>query len=397
MSKHDADQYSAISRFFHWGIAFLILGLIPVGFYMSHMAFSPLKLEIYGVHKSLGLTVLLLAVLRIAYRIYKAPPKSLSTYKVWENFFSKTIHVVLYVAIIVMPVLGWVMSSAGDFSVSFFGLFDMPRIVEKDAFIFGVARSVHEIASFVVIGAVGLHVVGALKHHFIDGDVTLIRMGGRPVFGFIAIFVLIVALAILIRAEMSEHHDDAVVAVEKTVAPLDDVSVDAQVWDIDVANSSIGFSFYQYGSEVSGSFNVFDGEIIFDPDDLVRSAARIVIDVNSIATGSGDRDGQARSDVWFDAQNFPQMMFESARFAQGAQANQFVVEGFLNLRGVRLPVSFPFLLDVTQGDAGARQAKMVARLTLNRLDFGVGQGEWESTEAIGNAVEIDLNVVASQL
>lgn len=205
MSHDDTHNYNPVSRVFHWLVAVLILGLIPVGFYMEQMSSSPLKFEIYGWHKSLGISVLLLAFLRVGWKIYKKPPSSLTTHKCWEKLLSKTIHIVLYIAIFVMPLSGWVMSNSGGYAVQFFGLFEMPKLVEKDKFISDLARSVHEIAGFVVMGCVGFHVVGALKHHYSDKDATLTRMGGRPVVGFIAILVLLLTVGVVVRGALVER------------------------------------------------------------------------------------------------------------------------------------------------------------------------------------------------
>lgn len=222
MSQHDTQNYNSLSRFVHWIMAALILGLVLVGFFMAQMDSAPLKFEIYGWHKSLGITVLLLALIRVAWKFYKKPPASLSAHKNWEKLLSKTIHIVLYVSLFVMPLSGWVMSSSGGHAVHFFGLFELPQIAAKDKVISGLARSVHYYAALGVVGSVALHVVGALKHHFMDKDVTLTRMGGRPVFGVIAIVVLLVSIGVLVRGELAERQAKSAavsVAAEVVEAP----------------------------------------------------------------------------------------------------------------------------------------------------------------------------------
>ena len=121
--SNDASRYNAEARFFHWVSAFLILVLLPLGFYMVAMDFSPVKLQLYGLHKSLGLIVLLLVVMRLGWRLSFGTPASLNTHKSWEKALSKTIHFVLYLAIFLMPISGWVMSSAGGFSDDIFRRF----------------------------------------------------------------------------------------------------------------------------------------------------------------------------------------------------------------------------------------------------------------------------------
>lgn len=175
--KNTSDTYGAIAKFFHWSIALLILGLIVVGLYMESLPSSPDKYEIYGLHKSFGLMVLWLAGLRIIWRSFNKQPTPHATHKTWERTLSKIIHFFLYVAMIGMPLTGWLMSSAGGHGVSFFGL-DMPALMNKDADFGKLMNNTHRLLSYALIGAVLLHAAGALKHHFIDRDNTLIRMVG---------------------------------------------------------------------------------------------------------------------------------------------------------------------------------------------------------------------------
>ena len=128
----EISKFHFISKSFHWLMAGMILGLLFVGFYMVGLAFSPFKLQVYGLHKSFGILVLVLGILRLGWRFIASSPKPLVTHKRWEKFLSHIIHVVLYGVIFAMPVSGWLMSSAGDFPVGLFGLFEMPDLIAKD-------------------------------------------------------------------------------------------------------------------------------------------------------------------------------------------------------------------------------------------------------------------------
>lgn len=397
--KHDPSKYNAGARFFHWASAFLILILLPMGFYMGGMEFSPAKLQVIGLHKSLGLSVLLLVLMRISWRIFFKPPSALSTHEQWERLLSKTIHVVLYIAILFIPISGWVMSSAGDFPISFFGLFEMPNIVQKDENIFEFSRSVHEYLALVIIGCVGLHVIGALKHQWIDKDATMQRMGASSLLGFLAILFLGAATLLWGLGELSHYGqgdvrdtslEQQIGASESVVQVFED---GLEVWSIDSENSEIGFTFLQYGSSVNGSFGSFAGDIVFDPDDLDHATAVIEIDAASIKTGSADRDGQAISQDWFAADSNPTITFKSDRFSK-LSANQYEVEGQLEIKGIALPVSFPFVLDIHDLRDGYQEAIMVAELELDRTAFHVGEGQWESGEAIDKVVKINLKLRA---
>ncbi|MCB9983810.1 MAG: cytochrome b [Rhodospirillales bacterium] len=192
--SENSDQYNLAARVFHWGMALLIFGALIAGFIMTDMPRSPTKFEIYGVHKSVGVLILTLGFMRLIWRFMGAYPASLPTHAQWEKFLAKTIHIVLYISIFVMPLSGLVMSMAGGHDVGFFGLFKFPQFVGKNPELSEVAEEVHEACALILVGALGLHVAGALKHHFIDRDTTVARMGGNPVFGVIGILLTLTVL-----------------------------------------------------------------------------------------------------------------------------------------------------------------------------------------------------------
>ncbi len=169
-------SYHFISKIFHWIVGLMMLGLLTLGYYMSGLEGSPFKYGLYGWHKSFGILVLMLAVLRLTWRFYLGAPEGLGTHKRWEKILSKVTHVVLYGAIFAMPLSGWLMSSAGGHGVKFFGLFKMPALMAKNKAWGGVFNQTHEILGYMILASVILHVAGALKHHFLDKDETVRRM-----------------------------------------------------------------------------------------------------------------------------------------------------------------------------------------------------------------------------
>lgn len=396
--KNTAQSFGVVARAFHWSMALVMLGLLALGFWMVWMPVSPFKFELYGWHKSFGLVILGFGVMRLFWRFMSVHPAALPSHAQWERFLSITIHIVLYISIIGMPLSGWLMSSAGEYPVRFFGMFDMPVLSGKNEALYDLMKVVHELFSFALIGAIGLHIAGALKHALLDRDETLRRMGGRVWIGILALAVLCVpaTFAVLdiagrvgkaskvVEVGSIEGHDSA------AVSPL---SADVQSWVIDSGASSLEFAFDQYGQSVSGYFEAWSGEIAFDPDNLAGSAAVIRIDISSIRTGSATRDAQAHDGEWFDVAAHPFGVFESESF-EALGANRYRVHGALSLRGVELPVSFPFSLKISEKDGGRRAADMDADLVLERLAFGIGQGQWKSAEAIGNSVNIRLKVRA---
>ncbi len=173
------DSYSKIAKLLHWSVAILIIGLIAVGLYMEGLDYdgpTGTKMQLYGTHKALGVVVLGIMFVRIAWRIASKYPKSLGTHQAWEKILSKIVHGVLYLMAFSMPLSGWAMSSSHGYPVSMFGLFDMPALVEKNEIRGELFAEIHEIGGYALIAVIVLHVVGALKHHIIDKDDTIKRM-----------------------------------------------------------------------------------------------------------------------------------------------------------------------------------------------------------------------------
>ncbi|MBU0859630.1 MAG: cytochrome b, partial [Alphaproteobacteria bacterium] len=175
--KNTTLTYGTVARYIHWATAFIVLFLLALGLYMEDLDFSPQKLALYGLHKSFGFTVLGLVIVRILWRAANPAPHHLATHQRWEVLLARFMHVCLYLALIGMPLSGWVMSSAADFPHTFFNLFSMPDLIPgKNDALYKLSRLAHGWCAYALIAAIGLHMAGALKHHVIDRDSTLRRM-----------------------------------------------------------------------------------------------------------------------------------------------------------------------------------------------------------------------------
>ena len=170
------ENYSPIAKSFHWVTAVLIIFLLGLGLYMVGLDYSDTKMELYGLHKSLGAVVLLVIACRLLWRITHNYPEALETHKKWEHFLAKAAHVALYVVAFLMPMSGWLMSQSYGYPVPVFGLIELPVLVDKDVIRGEFLAAVHFYLGYTLIGLIGLHVLGALKHHFLDSDNTLRRM-----------------------------------------------------------------------------------------------------------------------------------------------------------------------------------------------------------------------------
>ncbi len=168
------------------------------------------------------------------------------------------------------------------------------------------------------------------------------------------------------------------------------------VWTVE-DGSSLGFSAKQQDVPVPGSFEVFDAEILFDPDDLESSRLKIDIDVTSITTGHAGRDATLNSPSFFDSAQWPRAIFESTELVRTGDG-QYEALGMLTIRDVTREVTLPFTLEIEDDpDDPTRQlARARGELVISRLDYGVGQGDWASTVTVADEVVIAIDITASK-
>ncbi|MCB9990376.1 MAG: cytochrome b/b6 domain-containing protein [Rhodospirillales bacterium] len=397
--KNTTESYGIAAKGLHWVMALMVLGLLLLGFYMGGLDFSPFKLSLYGWHKSFGTLVLFLVAFRLAWRLANPRPAHIKTHKGWEKALAALVHILLYAGMIVMPLSGWLMSSAGDFAHSFFGLFEMPDLVGKDKDLFRQMREVHEVGAFMILAAIFLHAAGAFKHHFIDKDGTLRRMlpAMCPRLGAglaLLLFVTLAGGAVLFAVLEEEHESKEAAPVQVSVGSPASPEIgahDITAWQIVKEQSRISFQVTVQGETFSGTFEDFDGVIRFDPDKLDQSFADISVQIASVKTGSEERDSYIRMPVWLDAQAFPAARFVSTRFTADRQGG-YVVDGALTLRGVSADMSIPFTLDINDD-----RADMQARFTISRPDYGIGGEEWGGGDTVGHQVDITVDLVTEPL
>lgn len=396
--ENTEDEYGFLARAFHWVIAFLIVGLIPVGFGMGTLENSPFKFEIYAMHKSFGLLVFFLGIGRLVWRFFSSPPEHLETHARWEVTLAGAAHFWLYVCIIGMPLTGWLMSSALEFPVPFFG-YSLPWIIGKDMDLGMLFGDAHEILAYTLLVVLGLHVAGALKHHVLDKDATLKRMAYiKAGWGFVGFIVCVMGLSYLLSASvivsgfLGKAQEQIAAPVESAAPPADlpDTStLPEHGWAIIPSQSSLTFTTTMYGTPFTGTFGDFNGDIVFDPNNLAGSKARIRIGLDNVKTGDADRDSSIVGPDWFNASSNPDAIFETISI-EHAQSDNYIAIGNLTIRGVKMPVSLPFTL-VINGDT----AKMTGTAKVDRMDFGMGGEQWDDPQTVGHDVEIavDLSVV----
>jgi cytochrome b561 len=171
MLTNSVDRYGLVSRFLHWAMALLILTMIGVGAYMTDLAREdPLRAQLYTLHKETGVTLLGLAVIRILWILIARAPVMPAALQRWEVVLAKSTVGLLYLLMLATPIAGFLMTNATGKPVSYFGLFDLPLLIGENHDVHEILEEVHGFLAFTILALVGLHVLGALKHRFIDAD-----------------------------------------------------------------------------------------------------------------------------------------------------------------------------------------------------------------------------------
>ena len=169
-------RYGAVAQTFHWLIAALIVSQFVLANWAADLPLGAHKLALLARHKSFGMTILMLALLRLLWRLNNPPPELPPGMTPLERVLARATQVAFYVLLFVMPLSGWLMSSAKNYSVSWFGLFTWPNLIGKDEAKFDFFRSTHHILSDALFVIAVLHILAALKHHFWNKDDVLSRM-----------------------------------------------------------------------------------------------------------------------------------------------------------------------------------------------------------------------------
>lgn len=173
--KNGFNHFGVVAIFLHWIMAILLIALVGLGLYMVRIPISAEKLKLYGWHKEFGILALMLVLVRLTWRLTNTTP-SLMSLPWWERYAARAAHWAFYVLMFLIPISGWLITSAAGLPVSFFGWFTLPNLVtanENQRLLF---MEVHEWLAYALIVVFCMHVGGALKHYLINRDDIMQRM-----------------------------------------------------------------------------------------------------------------------------------------------------------------------------------------------------------------------------
>jgi cytochrome b561 len=174
--RNTTRSWGSVSKALHWIIVLLIINQWVIGMRADALPLGLAKLQVLAWHKSFGITILALAVVRLVWRWMNPVPDLTSETRPWERALAKISHLLLYALIFALPLSGWLMSSAKNFPVSWFNLLQLPDLVAPNEALFEQLRSLHHTLFAVLVAVAVVHAAGALKHHFVDRNDVLRRM-----------------------------------------------------------------------------------------------------------------------------------------------------------------------------------------------------------------------------
>jgi cytochrome b561 len=178
-AAHPAGQYGAIAKLFHWVTLSLMLVALPLGFVIQHVKDAS-KMGFYALHESAGLTILFVALARLAWRWFSPPPSQPNHMPKMLRTASTAVHHALYGMLILQPILGFMATNAWGFpmrgATAYLGFIEFPKFMEAWESLAKILSLLHSIGGWLLVVLIALHVGGALFHHAIRRDGTLMRM-----------------------------------------------------------------------------------------------------------------------------------------------------------------------------------------------------------------------------
>jgi cytochrome b561 len=435
MAQAESRRYAVVAILLHWAIAIGILAMIPFGWWMSDLIHEP-ETRAHGVaafqlHKSIGLSILVLSLARLGWRLMNPPPPLPSGMTQWERLAAVATHWGFYAIMIALPLSGWAYVSSGFDAEGrplaaptyWFGLFEVPHLPIANAAegvrqaAAAASMSAHSALAWGAIVLAVLHVAGALKHQILSKDSVMSRMvpgvpnpeGDEPAsparrlslgvgLGAVVLAALALTIVALTPPANSEPSPETAAATASAIPaatagagalPIQDNRA-AQVWRIDPSSSSIRFTGQNAGAAFSGQFPRFTGDIAFNPNALARSRVRIAIDTTAITMADAMQATTLRQREWFDVANFDDAEFKAETF-RALGGDRFEATGTLEIKGQEIPVVLPFTVTIANG-----VATMTGEVRIDRVAAGLGLTTDPNAQWVSREIVVSIQVRATE-
>ncbi len=418
-----AIRYSATAMMLHWVIAALIVFNFALGERTEHLPRGPELFSAFQLHKSVGITVLLLSLWRLWARLRHPRPAPAADLG-WAKRLSSLVHAGFYVVMIGAPITGWIIVSTAKTKIPTL-LFDVIRwphlpLGGGDA-LHEAAEVGHEVLAKAAIALLILHVVGAVRHQFQLKDAILERMmpvtragigslllaagllGGSfalgragPLPGLSGVSgapaptppaaagVNAATVPALMAPEIEQPKTDEEAdkkAADEEAKTVAEVSGPVPQWQV-TPGGRLGFGVQVSGEGVSGSFARWDAAIAFDPDRLAQSSIKASIDLASVNSGDSERDDMLGGADFFATSAHPRASFV-ADDIRAKGDGRYEARGMLNIKGQAQPMRVAFTLNIKGDNATAKGTAQI-----DRRKFSIGTGQFAGDDTVSHAVGV---------
>ena len=382
------ERYGAVAVVLHWTIAAAILANLGLGWWMHHAidvaATQARAVDAFQVHKSLGLTVLVLSVLRLAWRLtHRAPPLPV-TMPGWQRASARLVQWALYALMVVVPLSGWTYVSAqwrdgAPLAVPtlWFGLFQVPHIFDAAAVALDERAAIavrnhtaHFWLAWTMAGLFVVHAAAALRHHFAHRDTVMGGMLPRRG-GGLAVGVAVLVLAVLSTLSVTRPGRSSIGGISGVPGG----------WVIDPA-SEIAFSGSNAGTPFRGRFTSWQANIRFQPKMLVTAT----VDTGSARDGDAMHEETLREDEWFDVDDHPTASYRVERVVP--QLDGALLEGTLIIKD--RPIKVPAL----RLTAAENEVRIEGRFEVDRAEADLGMASDALGEYVSKKIQVEVRVIA---
>lgn len=402
--RNTSASFGGISKTFHWVTALLILTLIPLGFIATDMAHALQDPSIpstnddilrtvflFSLHKTIGVALFFVALARIFWTLSQPKPGLLNADKPAESLLAETVHWLLYGSLVLVPLTGWIHHAATTgFAPIWWPFGQSLPLVPRNQTLATLTSGLHLVLGRVLILALVLHILGALKHHVIDKDATLRRMLPGPSDApqvHAQPHALIPPLAALLIWAAALTIGASIGALGTLSAPANTTAQSETQSDWQISDGTLALDIKQLGNTVSGTFSDWTAAITFDDPDAPGPAGTVAVSINVASLTLGSVTDQALGPDFFDTQTYPTITFKG-------QLNKtetgYLATGPLTIRDTEMQITLPFDLDVIDASA-----TMSASLDLNRLDYDIGTSVPDEN-TLGLTVRVTINLTATR-
>jgi cytochrome b561/polyisoprenoid-binding protein YceI len=395
-------RYSGIAICLHWLIALALACELGLGFALPE---APAGFALWQLHKSIGIAILALTIVRIGWRLLRKPPASLEAGLV--GALARAAHVAFYALLLLAPLTGWAIVSTSPTRIPtiLFGRIGFPHLPLPDA-LNRAAEQSHAVLAWIGLALIGLHIAGVLRHELLlrHGGMRRMSPGGRSAVG------LVLGLAVVLAGGATF----AMVDRQAPIAPVSAIrpapgktsraapppapatspqsaqagAAEPPSWSIR-PGGRLGFSVANGGEAIEGRFAKWGGAIRFDPAHPATAEIAIEIDLASATVGDATQDKMLAGEEYFSTAAFPKaaMRISSAR---RTGPDSYVAQGRLELKGVTRPQAIEFRLT---GSGSRRHIEGTASIA--RAPFAIGTGATGGELAPAVVVRFSFDAVQS--